>query len=177
MAIKEHPFVITTTLKGDGVTINYDAAKPNRSTAVGLAYKINSDGKAELVAAGDEIHGKVVSVDSDNNITGAYMFGGLRLPIGSNKTVKKGDKLVGALGKSSAKGYVAGVPVPSDLPSDIADVDGSSIADDTKRAEAITAAGTHANSISSTVSGVLTALKGQGTVIDFDATHALVAFP
>ena len=50
MAIKEHPFVVTTTLKGDGTTIKYDVTKPNRSDAVGKAYRMNADGKAELVA-------------------------------------------------------------------------------------------------------------------------------
>ena len=45
-------------------------------------------------------------VDDANNITAAYMFGGLRLPLGESETVAKGDKLVGALGPSSAKGYV-----------------------------------------------------------------------
>ena len=41
MAMKEHPFVVTTTLKGDGTTIKYDITKPNRSDAVGKAYKYN----------------------------------------------------------------------------------------------------------------------------------------
>ena len=60
MAIKEHPFVVTTTLRGDGLTIKYDITKPNRSDAVGKAYKYNrTTGKAELVADGDEIDGKV----------------------------------------------------------------------------------------------------------------------
>ena len=61
MAIKEHPFVVTTTtLKGDGVTIKYDVtSKPNRSDAVGKAYRMNADGKAELVGDGEEFDGKV----------------------------------------------------------------------------------------------------------------------
>ena len=63
MAIKEHPFVVTTTLRGDGVTIKYDITKPNRSDAVGKAYTINADGKAELAGDGDPIDGKVTHVD------------------------------------------------------------------------------------------------------------------
>ena len=74
MAIKEHPFVVTTTLKGDGVTIKYDVTKPNRSDAVGKAYRMNADGKAELVGDGEEFDGKVTHVDFENNITAAYMF-------------------------------------------------------------------------------------------------------
>ena len=82
MAIKEHPFVATTTFKGDGVTIKYDTSKPNRSDAVGKAYRMNADGKAELVADGDEFDGKVTHVDDNHNITAAYLFAGLRLPLG-----------------------------------------------------------------------------------------------
>ena len=41
---------------------------------------------------------------------------GLRLPLGDGETVAKGDKLVGALGPDSAKGYVKAVPELS-LPS------------------------------------------------------------
>ena len=63
MAIKEHPFLATTTLKGDGVTITYDVTKPNRSDAVGKAYRMNADGKAELVGDGEEFDGKVTHVD------------------------------------------------------------------------------------------------------------------
>ena len=48
MAIKEHPFLVTTTLQGDGVTIKYDVTKPNRSDAVGKAYTINADGRQSL---------------------------------------------------------------------------------------------------------------------------------
>ena len=118
MAIKEHPFLATTTLKGDGVTIKYDVTKPNRSDAVGKAYRMNADGKAELVGDGEEFDGKVTHVDDNHNITAAYLFAGLRLPLGDSATVAKGDKLVGALGPGSAKGYVKAVPelaLPEDL--------------------------------------------------------------
>ena len=59
---------------------------------------------------------------TQHNITAAYMFGGLRLPLGDGETVAKGDRLVGALGPSSAKGYVKAVPELS-LPSDLEDLD------------------------------------------------------
>ena len=108
-------------------------------------------------------------VDDANNITAAYLFGGLRLPIGDSETVAKGDKLVGALGPSSAKGYVKTVPALS-LPIDL---------------EAIAATATQAdhnalrtaiNSLKSEVA-TLSGLKGKGSVIDFDTTDALVSFP
>ena len=104
--LKEHPFLVTTTFQGDGDTIKYDITKPNRSDAVGKAFKINDDGKGELVEDGDEIDGKVISVDDDHKFTAAYMFGGLTLPLGDGETVKRGDKIVGALGASNAKGHI-----------------------------------------------------------------------
>ena len=178
MAIKEHPFVVTTTLPGDGTTIKYDVTKPNRSDAVGKAYKYNkTTGKAELVADGDEIDGKVTHVDDKHNITAAYMFAGLRLPIGDSQTVTKGDKLVGALGPSSAKGHVKSASAVTDLPTDFEDLDAAGINDDTKKLAAYNAARTQINSVSETVGDLVDAAKGKGSVIDFDSTDALVSFP
>ena len=163
MAIKEHPFLVTTTLQGDGVTIKYDVTKPNRSDAVGKAYTINADGKAELAGDGDQIDGKVNHVDDANNITAAYMFGGLRLPLGDGETVAKGDKLVGALGPSSAKGYVKTAPAATALAALVtADID-----TDAEKLTAYNAARTQISNLAA----------GKGAVIDFDSTDALVAFP
>ena len=148
--LKEHPFVVTTTFQGDGDTIKYDITKPNRSDAVGKAYKINpTTGLGELVDNGDEIDGKVLSVDDDNKFTAAYMFGGLRLPLGSGATVTRGDKVVGALGAGSAKGYVKAATKPT-----------ADIAATYSEAE---------------VQSIVDSLKGKGTVLDFDTTEALIA--
>ena len=157
--LKEHPWLVTTTFQGDGDTIKYDKSKPNRSDAVGKAFKINSDGKGELVADGDEIEGKVISVDDDHKFTGAYMFGGLTLPLGDDETVARGDKLVGALGESSAKGHVKAATA---LPSDVDD---------------ISAAPTQAdhNAVRGAVNDLKENAKGKGSVLEFDTTHALVA--
>ena len=167
MAIKEHPFLATTTLKGDGVTIKYDVTKPNRSDAVGKAYRMNADGKAELVGDGEEFDGKVTHVDDKHNITGAYMFGGLRLPLGESATVAKGDKLVGALGPDSAKGYVKAAPSAAAA---LEALETTDINDDAKKLAAYNAARTQ-------ISNLVDATKGKGSVIDFDSTHALAAFP
>ena len=165
--LKEHPWLVTTTFQGDGTTIKYDITKPNRSEAVGKAFKINDDGKGELVDDGDEIDGKVIAVDDDHKFTAAYMFGGLRLPLGENATVTRGDKVVGALGASKAKGHVKALPALS-LPSDLTDV---------------SAAATQAehNAVRKAVNDLkaqvaeLAGLKGKGTVLESDTTHALVA--
>ena len=156
MALKEHPFVgATTTLQGDGVTIKYDITKPNRSDAVGKAFKIDrTTGIGALVEDGDEIDGKVLDVDDDDKFTAAYIFGGLRLPLGNGATVKRGDKVVGALGPSSAKGHIKAAPELTRPTSDFADL-----------AAATTA-----------VQTLVDERKGKGSVLEFDATDALVAF-
>ena len=85
MALKEHPFVVTTSIPHDKSTIKYDITKKNRSTAVGRVYRINDDGKAELPADGEEFDGVIIAVD-DTQITAAYLFGGLRVPLASGET-------------------------------------------------------------------------------------------
>ena len=173
--LKEHPFLVTTTFQGDGDTIKYDATKPNRSDAVGKAFKINADGKGELVVDGDEIDGKVISVDDDHKFTGAYMFGGLNLPLGENETVARGDKIVGALGADKAKGHVKAVSAPAALPSDLTDLAAVDIDTDAEKLTVHNAARTQINSVSETVSALVAAAKGKGSVINSDTTHALVA--
>ena len=154
MALKEHPFVVTTSIPHDKSTIKYDITKKNRSLAVGRVYKINDDGNAELPADGEEFDGVIIAVD-DTQITAAYMFGGLRVPLASNETVKRGDKLVAGLGPSNAKGYVKSAEV-----ADLVDV---------------AAAPTQAEH--NAVRAALNTLKkGKGSVLEFDTTHALLAF-
>ena len=165
--LKEHPFLVTTTFQGDGDTIKYDATKPNRSEAVGKAYKINADGKGELVGDGEEFDGKVIAVQDNHKFTGAYMFGGLRLPLGENATVKRGDRLVGALGPSKAKGHVKALPdlsLPADLTAETGSVD----------LDKHNAIRTAVNSLKGEVEE-LAGLKGKGSVVNSDTTHALVA--
>ena len=165
--LKEHPWLVTTTFQGDGTTIKYDITRPNRSDAVGKAFKINDDGIGELVEDGDEIDGKVISVDDDHKFTAAYMFGGLRLPLGNNVTVKRGDKVVGALGASNAKGHVKALPdlsLPADLAAETGPVD----------LDKHNAIRTALNSLKDEVE-TLAGLKGKGTVLESDTTHALVA--
>ena len=127
---------------------------------------MNADGKAELVGDGEEFDGKVTHVDDKHNITGAYMFGGLRLPLGDGETVAKGDKLVGALGPNSAKGYVKAASSAAALEA----LEATDIDDDAKKLAAYNAARTQ-------ISNLVDATQGKGSVIDFDSTHALVAFP
>ena len=150
--LKEHPWLVTTTFQGDGVTIKYDATKPNRSDAVGKFFKLNADGKGELVGDGEEFDGKVIAVEDKHKFTGAYMFGGLRAPLGTRATVSRGDKLVGALGPNAAKGYVKPATAVT-RPADNAD----------------------AAAVRTAVQALADNAKGKGSVINSDTTHALVA--
>ena len=121
------------------------------------------------MADGDEFDGKVTHVDDANNITAAYLFAACVCHLVMSVTVAKGDKLVGALGPSSAKGYVKSVPELS-LPSDLEDVAATAT-----QAEH-NAVRTAINSLKAEVE-TLSGLKGKGAVIDFDTTDALVSFP
>ncbi len=175
MALKEHPFVVTTSLPHDKATIHYDVTQKNRSAAVGKVYRINAEGKAELPANGEAFDGVIIAVDA-TQITAAYLFGGLRVPIANGATVARGDKLVAGLGPSNAKGYVKAVSAPAALPADLADISGSDVGDAAGIATADNAERGQINSVSATVSDVVDALKGKGSVLDFDTTHALLAF-
>lgn len=173
MALKEHPFVVTTSIPHDKKTIKYDITAKHRSTAVGKVYKINDDGKAELPADGEEFDGVIIAVDA-TQITAAYLFGGLRVPIANGETVKRGDKLVAGLGASSAKGYVKAVSAPADLPTDLADIAGTDVGSAAAIATAENAGRAQINSVSATVEALVNALKGKGSVLEFDTTHALI---
>ena len=174
MALKEHPFVVTTSIPHDKSTIKYDITKKNRSTAVGRVYRINDDGKAELPADGEEFDGVIIAVD-DTQITAAYLFGGLRVPLASGELVKRGDKLVAGLGPSNAKGYVKACECLLQIYlRNLADLAGTDIDDDTKKLAAYNAARTQINSVSATVDDLVDIAKGKGSVLEFDTTHALM---
>lgn len=175
MALKEHPHVVTTSIPHDKKTIQYDITAKHRSTAVGKVYKINDDGKAELPADGEAFDGVVIAVDA-TQITGAYICGGLRVPLASGATVKRGDTLVAGLGPSSAKGYVKAVAALTALPADTAvdDVAAGDVDSNAKNAAEQTHTRTYAKGVGTTVGDILAALKGKGSVLEFDTTHALI---
>ena len=167
--LKEHPHVVTTSLRHDNSTIKYDITKKNRSDAVGKVYKINADGRAELPADGEAFDGVIIAVD-DKQITGAYICGGLRVPLakaadGTVTTVARGNMLVAGVdaSNSDAKGYVKAVAFPSDL-TELAEADVDT------DAERVTA---H-NAVRTQINAVVAALKGKGYVLEFDTAHALL---
>ncbi|MDE0681613.1 MAG: hypothetical protein OXI63_01740 [Candidatus Poribacteria bacterium] len=178
MALKEHPHVVTTSIPHDKKTITYDITAKHRSTAVGKVYKINADGKAELPADGEAFDGVIIAVD-DTQITGAYLFGGLRVPLASSATVKRGDKLVAGLGPSSAKGFVKAVSALTALPAttDVDDVVAGDVDSNAKNAAEQTHTRDYAKGVGTTVENIVEALKGKGSVMEFDTTHALITMP
>lgn len=164
--MKENSFFETSTFKGDGRTIKYDIAKPNRSDAVGKAYKRNPDGTHSLVGDGEEIEGIVLEVGSTHRFTGAYLFGGLFFLIGEGETVARNQRIVGALGPDGALGYVKGATAPPDTLSTLAAAD---IDTDAEKLAAYNAARTAINAL-------IENRKGRGKILDFDTKKALVAF-
>lgn len=95
------------TYKIDNSTIVYDATKVGgaAATMIDKAVTFSTDDTVALVADGDAIVGKLISVESDNYCT-VQTHGGMTLPGGASATLTLGAAIVGALGASSAKGYI-----------------------------------------------------------------------
>lgn len=89
----------------DNSTIVYDITKAGGSVSVGLAVTLSGNDTVALAADGDRIVGKLILVESDNKAT-VQTDGYVELPAGNGATVTRGLAIVGALGASSAKGYI-----------------------------------------------------------------------
>lgn len=92
----------------DGVTIAaFDATVADGSTSAGLAVALidGTQNTVELVAAGQEILGRLDHVESDG-IAVVQVQGECKLPQGNAVDVVRGDRIVGALGAASARGYI-----------------------------------------------------------------------
>lgn len=89
-------------------TIVYDATKTGGSTQVGLAVSVESDNVVTLVGDGENVLGKLLSVDSDGFCV-VQTDGWMTLPGGSGATLTAGEKIVGDLGAAAAEGYVRAV--------------------------------------------------------------------
>lgn len=93
------------TVKIDNSTITYDATKANGSAQVGLACTWSADDTVALTQDGNYVLGKIKQVHSDLFAT-VQKWGVVTLPAGNGATVTRGKKIVGALGASSARGYI-----------------------------------------------------------------------
>lgn len=89
----------------DNSTITYDATKTGGSAQVGLAVTLSADDTVALTADASAVEGKLILVESDNKAN-VQVEGYMSLPGGASATLTRGTKIVGALGASSAKGYI-----------------------------------------------------------------------
>jgi hypothetical protein len=89
----------------DNSTITYDITKAGGSAQVGLAVTLSGDGTVALTADSDAVEGKLLLVESDNKAS-VQVEGYVKLPGGASATLTRGTKIVGALGASSARGYI-----------------------------------------------------------------------
>lgn len=95
------------TFSIDASTITYDATKVGGAdaTMIGKAVTLSADRTVALTADGDAVIGKLLLVEPDGKCT-VQTKGYTTLPGGASATLTRGVGIVGALGASSAKGYV-----------------------------------------------------------------------
>ena len=98
---------LAATYKIDNSTITYDSTKVNGAdaTMIGKAVTLSADDTVALCADGDAIEGKLLSVEADGMCV-VQVGGYCELPGGNGASLTRGKTVVGALGASSAKGYI-----------------------------------------------------------------------
>lgn len=92
------------TFKIDNSTITYSATATNGSSQVGLAVALSAAETVELAGDGEEIVGKLISVEADNYCT-VQVKGTMTLPGGTGASLTVGKKIVGDL-LVAAEGYI-----------------------------------------------------------------------
>jgi hypothetical protein len=95
------------SMKIDNSTIVYDSTKANgaATTMIGKAVVLSADDTVALCADGDAVFGKLLKVEADNFAT-IQRWGMADLPAGASAATTRGNRIVGALGAASAKGYI-----------------------------------------------------------------------
>lgn len=89
----------------DDSTITYSATTAGGSSKVGLAVALSASKTVETAGNGEEVIGKLVSVESDGKAV-VQVGGYMSLPAGNGASLTPGKKIVGALNASSAEGYI-----------------------------------------------------------------------
>ena len=95
----------TQTYPIDNSTITYSATEANGSAQVDLAVTLTTSETIALVGDGEQVEGKLISVESDGFCV-VQISGRMTLPGGSGATLTNGKQIVGDLGAASAKGYI-----------------------------------------------------------------------
>jgi hypothetical protein len=95
------------TFLADGSTIAFDATQALGDDVVGRAVGLvaGTQNTVELVVAGQDVLGRLDHVESDGAVV-VQIEGECKLPQGNAVTVVRGDKITGALGPASARGYI-----------------------------------------------------------------------
>src|SRR5574338_644806 len=95
------------TFKIDGSTITYDATQSLGSAVAGRAVGLvaGTQNTVELVDAGDTVLGRLDHVEPDGGCA-VQIEGECKLPQGDGVDVVRGQPIMGALGASSARGYI-----------------------------------------------------------------------
>jgi len=99
------------TFKHDD-TIVFSRTEEGGSAQVGLAVTVESANTVTLVGDGEQVMGKLISVEPDGKCV-VQTRGGMTLPGGSSATLTAGSPIVGDLGASSAEGYIQTAPASS----------------------------------------------------------------
>ncbi len=89
----------------DDSTITYSATETNGSSKVGLAVALSASKTIETAGDGEEVLGKLLSVESDGKAV-VQVAGFMSLPGGNGAALTPGKAIVGALNASSAEGYI-----------------------------------------------------------------------
>lgn len=103
-------------------SIVYDITKAAGATQVGLAVALKSAGTVGLTIDGEMIEGKLDVVEDDGYCQ-VQVDGYCTLPLGASATATPGKKAVGALGASSAHGYIRDATTGDELKADAEVVD------------------------------------------------------
>jgi hypothetical protein len=98
----------TVTFNIDNATITYDATQPNGSTAVGYAVMLSAGSTVALTNDGARVLGKLMLVEWDGRCT-VQTGGFMKLAGGNAATLTVGEKVVGALGTGSVRGFIRAV--------------------------------------------------------------------
>lgn len=89
-------------------TIVYNAALVGGAAQVGLAVSVESSNVITLAGSGENVLGKLLSVDSDG-FCSVQHSGFMTLPGGDSATLTAGLKIVGDLASGAAEGYIQAV--------------------------------------------------------------------
>jgi hypothetical protein len=95
------------TFKADGVTITFDPAAKLGSAVSGRAVALvaGTQDTVELVAADQAILGRLDHVEGDD-VAVVQIEGECKLPQGNAVDVVRNNRIVGALGPASARGFI-----------------------------------------------------------------------